>query len=80
MEAQVALIVTLRLSVMLGLVSIIVLSMGVQVRRVKHSNTMLSKPVTSSLALWQGQSPAGKGNQHVHKARRQMEPCSKISW
>ncbi len=91
MEAQVSLTVAFSSSALLGLVSLIFLLTiphilyGVQVRRVcwpnKHSKH--HGHWTSFWYLWQcGQvpSPAGKWNQHLHKACQQKEAWSALKF
>ncbi len=91
MEAQVALIAAFSSSALLGLVSLIFLltiphrfSMGVQVRRVcwpiKHSNTMVIEPALVPWQCGQVPSPAGKLNQHLHKACQQKEAWSALKF
>ncbi len=89
-EAQVALIAAFRSSVLLSLVSLIFLLTiphrisGVQVRQVfGQSSTVTPWSFTSFWYRWQcGQvpSPAGKWNQHHHKACQQKEAWSDLKF
>ncbi len=89
MEAPVALIAVFRSSALLGLVSLVFLltifhRLSIGFRSVEfagQSSTVTPWPLNQLLVLWQcGQvsSPAGKWNQHLHKACQQKEAWSAL--
>ncbi len=89
MEAQVSLTVVFRSSALLGLVSLIFLltiphrfSMGFRSGEFAGQSSTVTpwslNQLLVPLAVWAGASPAGKWNQHLHKACQQKEAWSAL--